>query len=421
MILLLVLVVLLQSGRLQAGIAGYRVLRDFDSREADIDTEIRLAAGEEELNLDSTVHRLKYKDSMISCADQYGIPLYINGSDIYLENGRAFRILSKSLDRSTLIRMMLEAFRSGSVNVEQEGETVRFSTELGAESISQTLSSLFSREIDDILTVDRLNLALTVEGGELSELTFSSGGKRVDGKDFNIDVTLHPMPLSERPEIPQAVLDAIDAGGRGTEMLTDDFLALLAAWIRYDRAETADASIAVKADAGLLSLNDRYSYFRQKVDGTDIHCMSSRLFTVYFTDSAACTAGGTELGSAETTLMDTAGLITAARELCLDGSFACEKLGSGRVYTLTLPAENVESFIGQVLPDLAALQVSYEDCTLTVTLREEALYTLELQCGGTLKVVARDLDASADVIVRITEPKEHTIPAGVIDTLLGSA
>ena len=186
-------------------------------------------------------------------------------------------------------------------------------------------------------------------------------------------------------------------------------------------SHVSNASIAVKADAGLLSLNDQYSYYRQKTEGTDIHCVSSRLFTVYFTDSMACTASGTELGSAETTLMDTAKLITAARELCLDGSFTCEKIGSGRVYTLALPAENVEDLMKQVLPDLAALQVGYEDCTLTVTLRDDALYSLELNCGGTLKVVTRDLDASADVIVRITEPKEHKIPAGVIETLLGSA
>jgi hypothetical protein len=417
-VVLLGLTVLLQSGRLQAGITGYRVLRDFYGREADIDAEIRIAAGDEEFSLDSTVHRLAYRDSMISCADQYGIPLYISGSNIYLENGRAFRILSRSLDSSSLVRIAREAFRKGSVDIQREEDTMRCSAELDADSISKTIRSLLGEEVGDILTVDRLRLAFSLRGEELSELTFLSEGMLEDGEAFRIDVVLHPMPLSERPAIPQAVMDAIDAGDRGTELLTDDFLALLAAWIRYDRAGEADALITVKADAGLLSLNDQYGYFRTEVEKTKIHCVSSRLFTVYFTDRSACTANGTGLGNAETAIMDAAKLITAARELCLDGSFSCENLGSGRVYTLTIPKENAEKQIGQILPDLAELDIGYEDCTLRVTLRDDALYSLELQCSGSLKIVTRDLDASADVIVRFTEPKVHRVPDSVAKELL---
>lgn len=417
---LLCLVLLLQSDRLRAGLASARVLRDFYSEEADIDTEILLSAGDETLSLDSTVHRVAWNGKMISCADQYGIPIYICGGDVYLENGRAFRILNKSMDRKTALRLALEAFASGEVTLERSGDSLCWSAELGPDRISDTLRTILSEEIEGILTVDNLSLSLTTEAGRLSAFSFRCDGKLENGETFRIDVALRLEPLSERPEIPQAVLDAIDAGGRGTELLTDDFLALLAAWIRYDHAPNVDAAVSVSADAGLLSLNDQYSYFRQEVDGTHIHAVSSRLFTVYFTDKAACTANGSELGSAETSLMDTAGIITVARELCLDGSFDCETLGNGRVYTLTLPAENMETLVAKVLPDLSDLNVAYEDCVLTVTLRDDALYSLELKCGGTFKVVTRDLDASADVVVRFTEPQEHKIPAKVTQSLLSS-
>ena len=197
-----------------------------------------------------------------------------------------------------------------------------------------------------------------------------------------------------------------------------DFLALMAAWIRYDRAANAEATISVNVDAGLLSIDNQYGYFRQIVDGTDIHVVSSRLFTVYFTDSAACTANGTPLGNAETSLKDSAALITVARELCLNGSFRCETIGGARVFTLNISADNVKTILEQVLPDLSVLDVSYEDCVLTVTVRDDVLYSVELKCGGTLKVVMRDLDASANVIVRFVEPTAHQIPQSVQDTLL---
>ena len=412
------MIAVLQSDRLQAVMTSYRSIRNFYNRESDVDTEIMIASGDEVFSLDSTVHRLAYKDHMISCADQYGIPLYMTDGNIYLENGRAFRILNNSIDRSTILRIALEAFRSGSTTVERDGNGLRCSAELGHDSISQTLRTLLSDEIEGILDVDRLSLELVTQDGQLNEFNFNSAGKLVDGKGFEIDVALRPQPLTERPRIPQAVLDAIDAGGRGTELLTDDFLALMAAWIRYDRAANAEATISVNVDAGLLSIDNQYGYFRQIVDGTDIHVVSSRLFTVYFTDSAACTANGTPLGNAETSLKDSAALITVARELCLNGSFRCETIGGARVFTLNISADNVKTILEQVLPDLSVLDVSYEDCVLTVTVRDDVLYSVELKCGGTLKVVMRDLDASANVIVRFVEPTVHQIPQSVQDTLL---
>ncbi|MBR4474858.1 MAG: InlB B-repeat-containing protein [Oscillospiraceae bacterium] len=417
-ILVLALAVLLPSGRLQAGITGLRVLRDFYDQEADIDTEIRLVLGEETLSLDSTVHRLHEKDRVVACADQYGIPLYISGGDIYLENGRAFRILNQTLDRKDLLRLAFEAFRHGSLNVSREGDTTRMTTELGSGAISKTLRGLLSEEIDGILTVSRLSLSLAVTDGSLSEFVLESDGMLTDGKNFEIAVSLRPQPLSERPDIPQAVWDAINSGTRSPELLTDDFLALLAAWIRCDNAPRASADVTVNVEAPLLNLNETYAYFRENVDGTDIHAVSSRLFSVYFTDSAACTANGTPLGDADSRLKNSAALIAVARELCLDGSFSCEKIGSGRVYTLTVPAESMEGIVTRVLPELSGLHLRYTDCVLTVTVRDDALSAIELRAGATLKVVARELDAGAGVIVRFTEPEEHSIPARVLETLL---
>ena len=46
------------------------------------------------------------------------------------------------------------------------------------------------------------------------------------------------------------------------------------------------------------------------------------------------------------------------------------------------------------------------------------LYSLELKCGGSVRIVTRDVDASADVLIRFVSPSDHVIPSAVVKTLL---
>ena len=200
--------------------------------------------------------------------------------------------------------------------------------------------------------------------------------------------------------------------------MTGDMLRLFAAWFKNDRAEALDATITVSADCGVLSLDDSYSYFRQKVEGKDISCVSSRLFRVYFTDEASCTSDGKILTTAETRLMDAAQLIPMMRELFLEGRYSIEELGSGQLYTLTVEADKIGGIVESVIPELKDLNIHYEDCRLSASVRDGSLYSLELKCGGNVRIVTRDVDASADVLVRFISPSDHVIPAAAVNALL---
>ena len=50
--------------------------------------------------------------------------------------------------------------------------------------------------------------------------------------------------------------------------------------------------------------------------------------------------------------------------------------------------------------------------------RDGNLYSLELKCGGSVGIVTRDVDASADVLIRFVSPSDHVIPSAVVKTLL---
>ena len=146
--------------------------------------------------------------------------------------------------------------------------------------------------------------------------------------------------MTEAPRDPQAVIDAIESGGgENDQILSEDLLRLLAAWLKNESAETVSADIAVNADCGSLRLTPRYRYSRRAVDGTDIHCIRSALFTLYFTDSAACTADGLDLSEAQQRVVDAAQLIPLAKELCLKGQFSSAGAGERTVFVIRLGAD----------------------------------------------------------------------------------
>ena len=220
--------------------------------------------------------------------------------------------------------------------------------------------------------------------------------------------------MTERPVIPPAVLDAIEnGGGENIQVLSEDLLRLLAAWIKNDSAETVSAGINVSADCGSLRLTPRYRYSRRSVDGTDVHCIKSALFTLYFTGSAACTADGAELNEAQQRVVDMAQLIPLAKELCLKGQFDCTGAGDRFVYTVTLPSEDAADLVARLLPELDRLNLSYGDCRLRVTVAGESLNEIALDCGASLRVVSRDVDASVKVTAAFNGDAPEAVPPAV--------
>ena len=216
--------------------------------------------------------------------------------------------------------------------------------------------------------------------------------------------------MTERPAIPAAVLSAMADSETEAEEFSEDFLILLAAWVRNEAEETVDGTIALDAECGVLNLNSDYDYFRTRVNGENVSCVGNRLFTVYFTDSAACTSKGVGLSTAEHRLVDAAQLVPAAKELCMKGSFACRSSGTQRAYTISLASEDAEEIAIQLVPDLKNLKITYDDCEIRIILRDGQLADIELHCGGNLRMVAHELETHLDVELRYTEAEEHQIP-----------
>ena len=197
---------------------------------------------------------------------------------------------------------------------------------------------------------------------------------------------------------------------------------LLAAWMKNDSADTVKAHIAVQADCGALSLDTDYEYYRQKTEGTDVHCVAGRLFKLYFTDEAACTENGMPLSAAEQNAADAAQLMPLAKELCLKGEFDSGMSGDLRIYSVSLDPETALELAGTLVPELRRLKLELSDCVLKIALQESDLAQIELDCGGSIRVVSRDVESRVKIAARYVEPDGPLeLPPAVRRALLGAS
>ena len=416
----IVAVVVLRFGNIGPAVSTYRLLKDFARRETDVQTEILVHVNERDVEMSTTVHRVLQDGKMIRCVEQYGIPLYVSNGMVYLENGRGFHVAGGRLDQGAVLDIALDVFLHEEVQREKDGDSVRYEAAIGGDTADRILRHFLPESYAERLRAESMTVSVSAESGTLTCLSFMGEGMTTESATpFTISVSLTPQPMEQRPQIPQAVRDAILNGSVDEdEILSEDLLRLLAAWIKYESAESASADISVSADCGAVSLSPRYEYFRRTLEGTDVHCIRSRLFAVYFTDDAACTENGSDLSEAQQRVADAAKLIPIARELCLEGSYRCASDGDRTVYTVTVDADSAADIADRILPELKTLGISYGESALRITVEDGSLRAIELDCGGTLRVVSRDVEAEVRVTARFTDRDAGTVPPGARAVLL---
>ena len=407
------------TGRLGMSIAAERTLRSFAQTETDIKMDVSVSTPEREFPVSTTVHRVSADGKMITCVDGFDIPLYISEGKVYLESGRAFRITDSRMNQELLIDTTREVFLHGDLKKEKLPEGTVYTATLGDSTAEQILESLTGGVCRGSVKAENIRAAMTVQNGTLTELSVSGEGTAENGLPVSVKAELKPEPISVRPSIPNAVLTAVSKNEEASEYLTEDIITLFSAWLKYDNAPNADALLTARADGGILNIRTDCDYFRERIGETDIHCVSSPLFTVYFTGSAACDENGQTLIQEENDLADAAGLVGIARELFQKGTCSCEHLGDTKKYSISLDAENAKALAETLLPALKETAITYGDTVLSISVENDELSSISFRSEGSVKIVTRAVDVVAEVTLRFTDTQTHSIPAAVQESLLG--
>ncbi len=73
--------------------------------------------------------------------------------------------------------------------------------------------------------------------------------------------------------------------------------------------------------------------------------------------------------------------------------------------------------VGKLLPEVQGQTCSYDDCRLEVLIRNDEMEQIRLNCGGTVRVVTRDVEIGLELKVLYRDPQVHTVPFRVLQVL----
>ena len=65
--------------------------------------------------------------------------------------------------------------------------------------------------------------------------------------------------------------------------------------------------------------------------------------------------------------------------------------------------------------------ITYGDTVLSISVENDELSSISFRSEGSVKIVTRAVDVVAEVTLRFTDAKTHSIPAAVQESLLGGA
>ncbi len=410
---LVIAVGLVNRSNICSRLETYRLLKQFAGEECNIQTNISTASGENSTEISTVIKRVQKDGAMISCIQQYGLNLYINKGVVYLENGRAFYIGQSRLDQSAFINLVLKLLRSSDIEKEQTEDGDCYKAILRKEQAEEIIAFLLGEEKELLLGIgqpENVTVRLYEAEGRLAGLTISGEDIAEGGRKNAIKAALKIQEMTECPLIPEAVQNAMRDDQIRPEVFSENLLRLISAWIRNETSNAVGAEIAVKVNCGILNLDSRYTYFRENLEGFDISAVSSKLFTVYYTDTAACTSKGNDLNEAEQRILNTTQLIPIAKELFSKGNFESQKKGDSDILLISLSPADAESIAERIVPEMKELNIIYDECVISITLQENSLSSIELHFTGRMRMVARDITTRLDVLLNYTEPGVHQIP-----------
>ena len=415
----LIAIGILRTEKVREGLSAYNLLANLLSEETDIEiSTVYSEENKEETAFSSVVHRVSTEKGMVTVSNEFGIPLYLSGGTLYLENGKGILLTDRSLDQAALLEIALEVFRHGDIQETTEDGQTLFEAVVEGKSASALLQPFISRITGEAFQMEALDAQILSSSGILRSLCFIGTGTTGEGASFALSITLQPVLSAESIAVPHAVLTAMDSQGK-EEVDAEDLLRLVSAWVQYERQPLSSAEIRIQSASEILNLDSTYSYLRQICDGVAVHRLATPLVTLYFTDSNACTATGNQLSTAQGQLLDSVKLIDAAKTAFLKSRFACDGSGTRYTYTLSLDEEAARTLAEELIPELKMQKITYHDCTMKLILEGEKIARIQVSCSGRIKIVSREVETEINVTARFLEnASAAAIPKAVRSVLL---
>lgn len=423
-VVLLAALVLVLTAPLRSMADAYTLLENFSNQSRyamTMSTDTQLDG--QLLHADFTVTKTQEQGRDVTCVYKDGMSLYYTDGVILMENGKAYQLSNLHPDYSKLPQEAARLYQTVDFTTSRDGKTVCYTLTAEGENARTILAMLLPGQSDYLTDTHKLTLELTVSGGQMQSLRFTSEGTLVDEHKtpYSITAELQPADVAEDYALPQAVDLALSAGLPETrEVIPEDLFRLLCAWTDLNQEESYTADLVLGVDCGPLNLDETLKYGQTFVEDQKIGCVRSGDLAVYFANGQFCGPGGAVLTEAESALAQRIDLLQVLYQICLNGSFDCVDTGnSSWLYTLTLDQDAMKQVALAAAPDMESQPVTLTEGSVQILVKDGSIASIRCACTGGLEGLEQALPVTVSAKLSYTTGSGFEVPAAVQEQLTG--
>lgn len=403
---------------LKDDLAACHLLKKYiNQEELDAKLSVDVQAGGLRHHLETGLTRARAEGKRVTRAQQYGASVYYCEGLLYLENGQPLEVGSVFPDYPSLMSGVLTLYRDADISVfDNPGKTI-YRVQVDGDAAQSVLENLFPSSIGRLTQVERLDMDLVEQGGELAQLRFDAAGALDSTGPVTVSAVLESAEGdSQGMELPPKVREQLTGGG-GAEHITDQaMMKLLEAWLELNIRDPLGADVALTADCGPLVLDEELVWTRTCAGGTEINSIRKNGRTYYISAGNVYDETGNQEG-VPGELFSPDDLLALAYQLCVNGTLHRTQAGESCTYTLTLDGEGIVRAARAILPETRDLSLTFQSGTIEMVVSEDRMERLNITCGGSIRLAMVDVPVSLGARLDFAAPAQADTPAVPDDVL----
>lgn len=405
--------------------AAWALLKRYTGRDeltARLTAEVQ--AGEQRHYIDTLITRARVEGKQVTCAEQYGGKVYYCDSLIYLENGQAVEAGHLIPNYPDLLSGVFALYRGSDITVFDNPSERIYSVSVDGDAALSLLADMLPSALGRLARVDRLEVGLVEQGGELAELRLKAGGLFA-GDSAELPLTVSAVLKtqsgnSQAVELPSRVRQQIVSGTGTAPMAGEDALRLMESWLKLTVRDPLVSDVALSADCGSLVLDEELVWSRTHTSGVEVNSIRKNGRTWYFSKENVYDESGNRDSTAGPALFSPRDLLKLAYQLCINSEISCEENAGTYTYTLTLDQDGMAQVAHTVLPDSEKLALSLQSGSVRIMVTDGEVESIRFACEGGVRIAVVDAPVSMDAELRFRSPSGETeaeIPGDVLTEL----
>lgn len=330
--------------------------------------DLMLDIDDTHIELDSDLYVLNESDSSVFVLTKNNHSIYMSDDALVLENGKAYKV--NSSNNRNLLELVHTLFEVTETLKTEELDKTIYTIEAHDENAEALMSVLVPSTEGQLANAKNTIVRIIAKDDILESIEVEGSATLRNSTETEIQAQMIISNFSEVNDykLPDKIKNVIlNVDTNSLPAMSEDMYRLLLAFVDFN----------AKAQSGLVKVN---------VSSGSINIDVEQDFGEFVSQTSKLSS---------TSQIDK--IPDLIYEICLNGDFSSEKIGSSYVFSVKLDGEDMNQLAMAIVPEIALQNVNFTNGLVEVMVVDNEISSFVINIDGTTTILVSKIDASIDV------------------------